>query len=248
MTSAPLTILCVATYEKGQEFMRECRRQGCRVLLLTAESLRDADWPRESIDDTFYLPAGATTQDLLKGLAHVARSQTIDRIVALDDFDVETAATMREHLRVPGMGETTARYFRDKLAMRVKARDHGIAVPRFVHVLNDAAIGAFTNEVPPPWLIKPRSEAAAIGIVKVSSAEDLWPAIDNLGDTRSFHVLEEFIPGDIYHVDAITADAACCSPRRTSTPSRRWRWPTRAASSSRAPSTGTARRHARWRT
>ena len=143
------------------------------MLLVTAESLRHADWPSDSIDEAFYIPAGATTEDLLKGLAHVARSQVIDRIVALDDFDVETAATMREHLRVPAMGETTARYFRDKLAMRVKARDHSIDVPRFVHVLNDAAIRAFANDVPPPWLIKPRSQAAAIGIIKVASAADL---------------------------------------------------------------------------
>ena len=53
----PLTFLCITTYEKGQEFMRECKRHGCRVVLLTAEKLRDADWPRESLDDTFYLPA-----------------------------------------------------------------------------------------------------------------------------------------------------------------------------------------------
>ena len=48
--------------------------------------------------------------------------EKIDRIVALDDFDVEKAASLREHLRVPGMGDTTARYFRDKLAMRIQAR------------------------------------------------------------------------------------------------------------------------------
>src|SRR5712671_5863767 len=44
--AAPLTFLCITTYEKGQEFMRECKRHGCRVLLLTAENLRNADWPR----------------------------------------------------------------------------------------------------------------------------------------------------------------------------------------------------------
>lgn len=48
--SRPLTFLCITTYEKGQEFMRECKRQCCRVLLLTAEKLRDADWPRESLE------------------------------------------------------------------------------------------------------------------------------------------------------------------------------------------------------
>jgi len=54
--SRSLSFLCITTYEKGQEFLRECKRQGCRVILLTAEKLRNADWPRESLDNTFYLP------------------------------------------------------------------------------------------------------------------------------------------------------------------------------------------------
>ncbi len=54
----PLTILCITSYEKGQEFLRACKDQGCRVLLLTVEKFRDGDWPRESIDEMFYMPAG----------------------------------------------------------------------------------------------------------------------------------------------------------------------------------------------
>ena len=80
----------------------------------------------------FYIPRDIGREDLLKGVSHVGRTHRIDRIVALDDFDVETAALLREHLRVPGMGETTARYFRDKLAERMKARNFGILVPDFV--------------------------------------------------------------------------------------------------------------------
>ena len=48
-------------------------------------------------------------QDTLLGVSYMARKEHIDRIVALDDFDVEKAATLREHLRVPGMGNTAAR-------------------------------------------------------------------------------------------------------------------------------------------
>ena len=33
-----LTVLCIATYRKGDEFLKECDRQGCRVLLLTEEN------------------------------------------------------------------------------------------------------------------------------------------------------------------------------------------------------------------
>jgi len=48
--SAAPTVLCIATYEKGQEFILECKRQGCQVLLLTVETLKDADWPRDVVD------------------------------------------------------------------------------------------------------------------------------------------------------------------------------------------------------
>jgi biotin carboxylase len=206
--AGPLTVLCIATYEKGQAFIKECKRQGCRVLLLTSERLREADWPRESIDETFYIPRDIGQEELLKGVSHVARTHRLDRIVALDDFDVETAALLREHLRVPGMGQTTARYFRDKFAERMKARNFGIPVPDFVHVLNDEQIRSFADATPLPWILKPRSQAAAIGMKRIERAEDLGAALDALGDRRSFHVLERFVEGDVFHVDAIVWDRA----------------------------------------
>src|SRR5207244_3919111 len=162
--------LCLAGYEKGHDFLRECRRQGCRVLLVTSLSLKDkAHWPMESIDEIFYMPDQDhewNRADTIKAVSYLARTRTIDRIVALDDFDVEVAALLREHLRTPGMGETTVRHFRDKLAMRMKAREAGVPVPEFVHVVNYDRLRKFMDRVPPPWVLKPRSLAGAIGIKK----------------------------------------------------------------------------------
>jgi biotin carboxylase len=203
----PLTFLCITTYEKGQEFMRECKRHGCRVLLLTAEKLRDADWPRESLDDTFYLPAAIPLADIVQAVTHLARNQKIDRIVALDEYDMETAATLREHLRVPGMGLTTMRYFRDKLAMRMKALDRGIRVPDFVPVVNHGDIRYYFDHVPGPWVLKPRQEASAIGIKKIHIPEELWPVLEQLGDKQSSFLLERFVPGEVYHVDSVVSES-----------------------------------------
>src|SRR5579863_6068711 len=205
--SRPLTILCITTYEKGQEFMRQCKRQGCRVLLLTAEKLRDADWPRESLDDTFYLPAEIAIPDIVKAVTHLARSQKIDRIVALDEYDMETAASLREHLRLPGMGLTTMRYFRDKLAMRMKALERGVRVPDFVPVLNHGDIRYYLDHVPGPWVLKPRQEASAIGIKKIHAAEELWPVLEQLGNKQSAFLLERFVPGEVYHVDSVVSES-----------------------------------------
>jgi biotin carboxylase len=202
----PLTILCITTYEKGQEFMRQCKRQGCRVLLLTAEKLRDADWPRESLDDAFYLPAEISIPDIVKAVTHLAKSKKIDRVVALDEFDMETASTLREHLRIPGMGLTTMRYFRDKLAMRMRALDRGIRVPDFVPAVNQEDIRYYLDHVPGPWVLKPRQEASAIGIKKIQSPEELWPVLEQLGDKQSAFLVEKFVPGDVFHVDSVVSE------------------------------------------
>ena len=201
-----LTVLCLASYYKGNDFIRECHRQGCRTLLLTSQSLKDEKWPRDSIDEIFYIPDVQKEwkmDDAILGVSYMARNETIDRIVALDDFDVEKAAALREHLRVAGMGDTTARYFRDKLAMRAKARDEGLPVPEFIHVLNYARLREFMERVPAPWVLKPRTMAGSMGIKKVTSADEFWAALELLGDKQSFYLLEQYVPGDIYHVDSI---------------------------------------------
>jgi biotin carboxylase len=202
----PLTFLCIATYRKGDEFLRECHRLGCRVLLLTEEKLRDADWPREAIDGFYFIRREMPEADIRKGAAHLARTERIERIVALDDFDVELAAMLREYLHVAGMGETTARAFRDKLAMRNRARSAAIPCPEFVHVLHHETVEAWARRVPPPWVMKPRAQAAAIGIRKLHSHDELWRAIDGLGDNHGEVVLEQFVAGSVYHVDSIVFD------------------------------------------
>jgi hypothetical protein len=204
--SSPKTILCISSYEKGQEFLRECKRQGWDVIFLTVTGLQHAKWPRESIDELFVMPDLSKLDEVIRGVSYLARTRTIDRIVALDDYDVLTAAGLREHLRLAGMGDTLVRYFRDKLAMRVKAREHNLPVPDFVHVLNHDKIRAFMSSVPPPWVLKPRSEASTIGITRINAPEEIWPRVEELADRQSYYVLERFLPGDVYHVDALTVN------------------------------------------
>jgi carbamoylphosphate synthase large subunit len=169
-----------------------------------AEKAREENWPWESIDQHFYMPDLSKQPDITYAVSYLARSNHIDRIVALDDYDVATAASLREHLRLPGMGETTARHFRDKLAMRTQARDEGILVPEFTATFNHDKLQRFMERVPPPWVLKPRFEAGGVGIRKLHSAEEVWPALDALADQQSYYLLEHFVPGDVYHVDAIT--------------------------------------------
>ena len=205
-----LTFLCITCYFKGGDFLRACKEAGNTVYLLTARRTEGKEWPYESIDEFFYLEDDSNTlsnfDNIIKGMAYIMRTRKIDRVVALDDFDVEKAAILREHFRIPGMGQTTARFFRDKLAMRVQARDAGIKVPAFTGLFNDVEITEYLRATQAPWVIKPRAEASAAGIKKVYSFDEAWNTIHSLGEERHMFLIEQFKPGDVYHVDALTLD------------------------------------------
>lgn len=198
------TILCISTYEKGQLFLREVARLGCDVVLLTVDKLKDGDWPRESLNKLITMPEDMTPGQVLNTVSYMARGISFDRVVALDEFDLEVAALVREHMRLPGMGESATRFFRDKLAMRVRAQQHGVPVPEFTSVFNYDDLRSFLGSVHGPWLLKPRTNASAIGIRKIETPDQIWPVLDALGDLQSHYVLERFLPGEIFHVEGVT--------------------------------------------
>ncbi|PMD99435.1 ATPase [Siphonobacter sp. BAB-5405] len=204
----PFSFLCIATYFKGNEFLKSCKEAGNTVYLLTEKKLEHKPWLRSHIDELFFVETPdqgvLDLNETAKGLAYVLRSRKIDRIVALDDFDVEKGAFFRETFRLPGMGQTVARYFRDKLAMRMKAAEAGLRVPTFSALFNDAEVNAFADSVTFPVVVKPRGEASTAGIRKVWNKDELWQVIHSLGDRRHEFLVEQFKPGHVYHVDALT--------------------------------------------
>lgn len=189
--------------------MIHLKELGNTVFLITSEKLRDKPWPLEHINEVFYM-AGQDVEwnleHLLLGVGNLMKNQTIDAIVALDDFDVEKATYLRENLRIQGMGQTTGRYFRDKLAMRMRAKSCGISNPLFCSLFNDHDINTFADTISAPWVLKPRSEASASGIIKVHDKEDLWMHINEMGNNRFKYLVEQFRPGDVYHCDSLIFD------------------------------------------
>ncbi len=208
--SQPLSFLCVSTFFKGNDFLRSCKQTGNTVYLLTNKKLEDKPWVREFIDEIFYVEEKSDgtfdINQIIAGLSYMMRAKKVDRIVALDDFDVEKAAHLREHFRIPGMGQTTSRHFRDKLAMRIKAQTAGINVPLFSSLFHDQDIVEYSQKVTFPVVVKPRSEASATGIKKVHNTEQLWEVIHQLGDRRHEYLVEQFRPGDVFHVDSLSVD------------------------------------------
>ena len=206
MEKSVKTFVCISNYFKGADFLINLKKLGNKVFLVTSEKLRDKPWPVEYIDQIFFMEGQDVDwnlEHLLLGVSNLMKNNKIDAVIALDDFDVEKATYIRENLRIDGMGQTTGRYFRDKLAMRMRAKSCGISNPNFCSLFNDHDINIFADTIAPPWVLKPRSEASASGIIKVHDKENLWMHINEMGNNRFKYLVEQFRPGDVYHCDSL---------------------------------------------
>ena len=159
MSASSQRFLCISSYEKGHDFLRQLADLDVKPTLLTMDKLRDSPWPREVLEELVTMPDGLTNQQITNTVAWMARARKFDRLVALDEFDMEITAQLREHMRLPGVGTSAIAYYRDKLAMRMGARDAGFLVPEFVRVLNYDELRSYMDRVPAPWLLKPFARA-----------------------------------------------------------------------------------------
>src|SRR5215208_2169420 len=97
MSSRPLTILFMSSSFKGEVMLQTARSLGCRVILVTEESLREQPWPRESVDELVFVPDLRRYHDVTNTVSWMCRGQIIDLILPLDEFEVELVALLREH-------------------------------------------------------------------------------------------------------------------------------------------------------
>ena len=95
--------------------------------------------------------------------------------------------------------------------MRRKAKEGVIPQPKFVSLVNYEVLDEFMKRTSSPWMLKPRIGASSMGIKRIHDPEAVWRAIADLDarepfhERSAFHLLEQFIPGDVYHVDSLVA-------------------------------------------
>ncbi|HLA94256.1 MAG TPA: ATP-grasp domain-containing protein [Pyrinomonadaceae bacterium] len=202
-------IVCIASEHKGNEFLDEAQNAGWHLTLVTRKKLLDEPWLWTALNDVKTVEDDATPDDYVRAITNVAGSRSIDRVVGLDEFDVLTAAKVREHLQIGGMTSSHALRFRDKLSMRSIAFEAGIPCPEFTGVFNQQTVEEYLGCVPAPWVVKPRYEVSAFGIRKCETKDEVWQVLNDLDarnnwrDHPSQFVLERFIAGNVFHVDSI---------------------------------------------
>lgn len=132
----------------------------------------------------------ATVQRLAKELG------SFDRIETIDEPLVETAATLREALGVPGLRLATAKLCRDKVAMKAFLREHGVPCAQSAAVTSPADAQAFAEREGFPLIIKPIAGFGSLRTFRCADQRELDQAVATLAPSAAQPVaIEEFVEG-----------------------------------------------------
>lgn len=192
--------LCLAHGCKGYRLLQEAAALGIHTVLVTRECQRGEWEARIRVEEVHFLESLHQDPDLFELGARILWQGPLSGILPLDEKSVEAAARLREHLCLPGMSATQARRFRDKLTMRQQV---GVTQPVFSSLLTPQELDRFCQQVPPPYYLKPRGEAGAVGIQRIENPGELWQAVEDLGSSRSHFLVEQAVEGRVFHVDSL---------------------------------------------
>ncbi|MEV8597891.1 hypothetical protein [Streptomyces sp. NPDC052012] len=125
-----------------------------------------------------------------------------DAVLALSEFDLLTAARVRERFATPGPDVRATLLVRDKTVMKEAVARAGLRVPRFTPVRTSADIAAFARSCAGPVVVKPRTGAASAGVRIIRSASGDFESYE-VEESLDDYEVEEFLDGPIWHVDGL---------------------------------------------
>ncbi len=144
-----------------------------------------------------------------------ARRHRIDGIMTLaSDMPMRTIAVVAKELGLVGIDEQTAMNTTNKAVMRQCLYEHGVPVPKFFRISDEASLLAAYKGFHGKAIVKPADNSGSRGVVQLPAAcdeETLLRAFryskqsSRCGDV----VLEEFMEGAEVSVESITVNGEC---------------------------------------
>ncbi|AVK62371.1 hypothetical protein C5Z25_11655 [Lactobacillus sp. CBA3605] len=134
------------------------------------------------------------------------QQHAFDRIIALDEFDIETAALIRNHLHLPGQTRLSANAFRNKISMKTLLRRHNIKTANFISTDNDTkTLEKFARSCSFPLVGKPQNGAGSENVEIIRDHSQLKKYLAKLVSPAN-NMLESFINMPTYHIDGLMID------------------------------------------
>ena len=135
-------------------------------------------------------------------IRRMARHRPFTHIITDNEYDLERVARMREDLGIPGQSAASALSFRDKVVMKQVAR-RTVATARFARLAAFTDLTDFIAERGFPVVVKPVKQGGSRDITVLHHDDELIAF--SRRPWREDLMVEEFVKGPMYHVDAVLA-------------------------------------------
>ncbi|MEM7201682.1 MAG: ATPase [Planctomycetota bacterium] len=135
---------------------------------------------------------------LLACAQRLAKAAPFDLIETIDEPLVEPAAALRAALGAPGLDVETARRCRDKVAMKVFLREHGVPCAQTDAATNAAELREVAARIGFPVIVKPVAGFNALGTYRLDDLAALDALVERepkLFGTGDRVAVEEFVEG-----------------------------------------------------
>ncbi|MGW2842051.1 ATP-grasp domain-containing protein [Streptomyces sp. NPDC001493] len=133
--------------------------------------------------------------------AVVAEQGPFEHVIAFSEMLLDLAAALRERYGIPGPGSEQISRFRDKAVMKEVLSRAGLRVPRWAACRTEEQILEAAEEFGYPVIVKPVRGASSQGVREIASAEELRALY--AGQSLDGFEIEEFVQGEILHVDGV---------------------------------------------
>jgi hypothetical protein len=190
------------------EYHRYVAGECCALAYLTLGDCVDI-LDRDSAVDTVVVP-DLHLETLLPVVRELSeRHGSFDGIVGLSEYDLLTAARLRDELGVPGWSTDFVLNFRDKLRMKRAVSAAGLRVPRFTKLTEGITARDVAARTGLPAILKPRAGAASHGVRLARSLPELTRILAELEPEEfSAYECEEYVDGEVLHLDGIRRGGA----------------------------------------
>lgn len=192
-----MILLLVSPRQGGMDLTAVLGERARDCLIVTTGSQR-SEWlgARETV-----VVAEYRTDELVSAGLWLARRYGISRVVSFAEADVLAAAILRGVLDVRGQAPASAEAYRDKATMRSCIQRSGSVGPAWATVEEPADVVAFLRRRSGHAVVKPRRGSGSIGVRVIDSSD-----VPELPSSLPNHIVEEFVSGEMVHVDALQLD------------------------------------------
>lgn len=130
-----------------------------------------------------------------------------DALIALHEVDILRGGYLRDYLGLPGQDSQSAQAYRCKTQMKHILKKHNFLIPSFKSVQSAVDVLAFMDHHSYPVILKPDLGTGSRGVHIIDSKRQLYTLLKKKKVFAPNQPLdwqiEEFIPGQMYHINGI---------------------------------------------